>query len=300
MEAHPEEIARQIALHEWGLWAAIRPQEFLNNAWVKPGKEENAKHIVAMIHASNARTNWVCTEILSHSDLKSRALCLNKFIAVAEHSLALNNYNAVMEIFAALQCAPIHRLKQTWELLTPKSWETYDRLKKLWGAEGNWAALRETLRKVTPPCIPYLGFFLTDMTFINDGNPDCIPGTRLVNFSKWRTVAGVLKEVMRFQEHPMNFKPVRFIQDFLRYAPIMDPDQQWDKSVAIEESRKKNAKDKKLLEKLAKEIERKEKRVRRLRKPGQEDVDEDERALSPAPESTAVSAPLPAPPSVAM
>lgn len=284
-DAHPEEIARQIAMIEWSLWQAIRPQEFMNNAWVKPGKDEKAPHIIAMIKASNFRTNWVCSEILKYSERKARALALNKFVAIAERSLAINNYNAVMEIYAALQSAPIHRLRATWELLTPKAQETYDQLKKLWGAEGNWATLRETLRRVVPPCIPYLGFFLTDVTFINEGNPDFIPGTRLINFSKWRTVAAVMKEVMRFQETPMNFRPIRWIVEAL-HTPAMDPDQQWDRSIALEESRKKgSSKDKKLTEKLTKEIVKEEKKSRRLRKPGAEDED------SSAPSSSASSTP---------
>ena len=239
LETPPEEVARQIAAVEWELWQRIRLPEFVNKAWSGPDKDTVAANVIAMIRESNQRMNWVCCELLAHSDLKTRGLALNRLVAVAEHSLRLQNYNAVLEIYAALQMSAVFRLKQTWALLTPHSLETMDTLKHLWGGEGNWANLREKLATVAPPCIPYLGLFLTDMTFIADGNPSTIPGTDLINFGKWRTVAAVLKTVARFQKVPITFAHVPEIRAFLAVPPALDEDQQWDRSSALEDSKKK-------------------------------------------------------------
>lgn len=47
--------------------------------------------------------------------------------------------------------------------------------------------MREALHRCDPPCIPYLGIYLTDLSFIEEGTPDFTPDG-LLNFSKMRMV----------------------------------------------------------------------------------------------------------------
>lgn len=47
--------------------------------------------------------------------------------------------------------------------------------------------MREALHRCDPPCIPYLGIYLTDLSFIEEGTPD-FTSDGLLNFSKMRMV----------------------------------------------------------------------------------------------------------------
>ena len=61
----------------------------------------------------------------------------------------------------------------------------------------SFRGLRNCLRSADPPCVPYLGMYLTDLTFIEDGNPDTVDG--LINFVKRRLYANVIRDLQQFQ-----------------------------------------------------------------------------------------------------
>lgn len=195
-DMHPEEIARQLWILEDALWKKIQPYEFMNEAWLREDKEKRAPNITEMIFASNVRTNWMMYEILSKKDIRDRVRALDKVIYVAEAALRIHNYNAVMEIYAALQSSAVHRLKRTWELLAPEAWEAFDKIAKFVSSTGNFQNYREALKNdynEGTPVIPYLGMYLTYLTFVNQGNPNLIPDTDMINFNKWRSVSTIIQ-----------------------------------------------------------------------------------------------------------
>ena len=50
--------------------------------------------------------------------------------------------------------------------------ERLQRLHAVMSVDHNYRAYRLALRQATPPCVPHIGKFLQDLTFIDDGNPD--------------------------------------------------------------------------------------------------------------------------------
>ena len=76
-------------------------------------------------------------------------------------------------------------------------------LDKLVKPEKGHAALRKAMRDAASgPAVPYLGLYLTDLTFIEDGNPDFISegGQQMVNLGKCHMVGKALAEVRQFQK----------------------------------------------------------------------------------------------------
>ena len=54
--------------------------------------------------------------------------------------------------------------------------------------DGRFRNMREALHRCDPPCIPYLGMYLTDLSFIEEGTPN-FTDDGLLNFSKMRMVS---------------------------------------------------------------------------------------------------------------
>jgi len=98
--------------------------------------------------------------------------------------------------------------------LSKDKMKLFEDLMSLMAPEANFNKLRRHLHQnISPPCIPYLGMYLTDLTFIEEGNPDMIG--ELINFDKRRRVAVVIKEIQGYQQDPYCLKEVPIIRGFL-------------------------------------------------------------------------------------
>jgi son of sevenless-like protein len=61
-----------------------------------------------------------------------------------------------------------------------------------------------------------VGVYLTDLTFLEDGNPNTLNNRQeLINFDKRRKVAAVIKEIQQYQITPYNFRDEQTIRDYL-------------------------------------------------------------------------------------
>lgn len=89
-------------------------------------------------------------------------------------------------MISGLQFHYIFRLKNTWAGLPEKGWDMWEELQNIFKPDQNFANLRLALSTAPLPSIPYLGMYLSDLTFI-DNEPNFIDSSKsLVNFSKMR------------------------------------------------------------------------------------------------------------------
>ncbi|KAJ6248620.1 ras guanine nucleotide exchange factor i-related [Anaeramoeba flamelloides] len=227
-----EEIARQLTLLEFNIYQKIRPPELLNLAWSKTKLKYRAPNVIALIHRFNEVSAWVVTTILKHERVRERARIIMSFCKIAEYLRSLNNYNGVMAIVSGFENSAIWRLKYTFEEVPKRNHEIIQELKKELSSDNSYRYYRSLLRKVDPPCIPYLGVYLTDLTFIEEGNPDFIDG--LINFSKRRLIYDVIFEIQNFQNKCYNLQPIQQIVSFLEKLPILDEKECYSKSLKYE------------------------------------------------------------------
>lgn len=96
-----------------------------------------------------------------------------------------------MAILAALNSSTISRLTRTWDGLSVKYKVLLEGLRKATEHTRNYAEYRGALRRAMPPALPFLGLYLTDLTFCYEGNPSTRaskldPELKLINFDRYR------------------------------------------------------------------------------------------------------------------
>ncbi|KAF8960497.1 hypothetical protein BGZ46_001548, partial [Entomortierella lignicola] len=219
MDLDPLELARQLTIMEAGYYNKIKPIECLAKAWASDDPELSAKavNIKKIIETSNYYSNWINEIVLSEKEVKKRAAIIKQLVVLAERLRQLNNFSMLSATTAALSQSPIHRLKRTWELVPTKTMNSLAALQQVTSSAKNWAEYRAELHSVNPPCVPFIGVYLTDMVMIQDGNPDYLRRTdNHINFYKRVGTAQVIREIQQYQSVPYCLTVVPEIQTFIR------------------------------------------------------------------------------------
>ncbi|XP_064164855.1 rap guanine nucleotide exchange factor 1b isoform X6 [Anguilla rostrata] len=203
------EVADQLTLLDAELFYKIEIPEVL--LWAKEQNEEKSPNLTQFTEHFNNMSYWVRSIIIQQEKAQDREKLLLKFIKIMKHLRKLNNFNSYLAILSALDSAPIRRLE--WQKQTSEGLEEYC---TLIDSSSSFRAYRAALADVEPPCIPYLGLILQDLTFVHLGNPDLIDGK--VNFSKRWQQFNILDSMRRFQQVHYELKRnddiVSFFNDF--------------------------------------------------------------------------------------
>ncbi|XP_072287950.1 rap guanine nucleotide exchange factor 1 isoform X3 [Pyxicephalus adspersus] len=206
---HSHEIAEQLTLLDAELFYKIEIPEVL--LWAKEQNEEKSPNLTQFTEHFNNMSYWVRSIIMLQEKAQDRERLLLKFIKIMKHLRKLNNFNSYLAILSALDSAPIRRLE--WQKQTSEGLAEYC---TLIDSSSSFRAYRAALSEVEPPCIPYLGLILQDLTFVHLGNPDHIDGK--VNFSKRWQQFNILDSMRRFQqvhyEIRRNDEIISFFNDF--------------------------------------------------------------------------------------
>ncbi|XP_045865526.1 ras-specific guanine nucleotide-releasing factor 1 isoform X2 [Meles meles] len=208
------EIAEQLTLLDHLVFKKIPYEEFFGQGWMKLEKNERTPYIMKTTKHFNDISNLIASEIIRNEDINARVSAIEKWVAVADICRCLHNYNAVLEITSSMNRSAIFRLKKTWLKVSKQTKALIDKLQKLVSSEGRFKNLREALKNCDPPCVPYLGMYLTDLAFIEEGTPNYTEDG-LVNFSKMRMISHIIREIRQFQqtaykiEHQVKIKSLR-------------------------------------------------------------------------------------------
>ena len=237
LDFDPLELARQLTLKVSRIFCSVLPEELLGCEWTKKSGSL-ALNVRAMSSLSTDLANLVAASVLRPEDHRTRAKIIKQWVKVSARCLELHNYDSLMAIVCSLNSTALMRLRRTWECVSAKTKLLLDGLKDLVDCSKNYTTLRGRLAGLMPPCLPFVGIYLTDLTFVDAGNqamrmlphsssstslssaasastvstastarttllspPDSGPcsGMPVINFDKHVKTARIISELQRFQ-----------------------------------------------------------------------------------------------------
>eukprot|EP00794_Sanderia_malayensis_P009802 gene9802-10807_t len=196
---YPIKVADDLTILEHYLYGKISTREFMKCAWTKKDKEEQAPYITKISRRFNQVSGMVAHEVIHSGTENERAARIEFWIAVAARCRDLNNFNSVLQITSGLMKSSVYRLKKSWELVNKQLREVLNDLQSLVSADNCFGKLREAIHNCNPPCVPFIGFYLTDLLFMDERAPNR-DETELINFAKMSKISRAIREIRQYQQ----------------------------------------------------------------------------------------------------
>jgi len=175
-----------------------------------------------MVDRFNQVSYWVSSEVVMQTDLKKRQTLLKKFITIAEQMKEIGNFNGLMEIIGGLNSMPVHRLKSSWEQVPKNLTDSFAQLNLLMDNINNYSNYRNAIKNANLPALPYLGVYLRDVIFLDEGNLDFVDKEKkLLNFEKLQLLGSTFCDVKRFQSRAFTFYENESLTACLKNLPVL-------------------------------------------------------------------------------
>ncbi|KAK1229850.1 cell division cycle- protein [Marasmius sp. AFHP31] len=216
----PPDLARQLTLIEIRLFRKLRPIEFLHRAYSQQS-ENFVDNIAPIIQTCNRMINWTVSSVLSKPRSRQRGAIARHLISVADQCRILNNFSSMMAIMTGLNAPPIRRLKRTWAHVPQQYMARFGVCEIALNNHRNSKKHLEALSLTLPACVPFIGVPLIALTFIEENNPNTLPGNSndLINFEKRRMSFDVIDRMDRIRQWQVqssyNLQAVPAIQKYI-------------------------------------------------------------------------------------
>jgi len=174
-----------------------------------------------MISRFNSISFWVAKMILTEEKLKQRVKIVIKVIKIAHTLFRLGSFNSLLAVLSGLNHSAVYRLKFTMEEIPSSLGDHVQKCNELFSSDKGYKNYRAHIHKINPPLIPYLGVYLTDLTFMEEGNSDTM-GNNLINFKKREMIFSVIMEIQQYQHQAYIFDAQSRLIQYLADLPVIE------------------------------------------------------------------------------
>ncbi|KAF7307282.1 hypothetical protein MIND_00522100 [Mycena indigotica] len=236
----PGDIAEQLALLEFKLYAKLTSQECIAYSKIQSGSK--VQRLTTFCSTHDKLAAWVKTSILTNEALGKRADTVDFWIKVAEKCRNLNNFASMSAVINALSSTVISRLHLTWAHVGRKA--VLEGLVKYNDPTGGFSGYRSLLAGADGPTVPFIGMYLTDIVHIADQFSDKelpeLQGQKEIVFLQRQRWYEVVQVMLKAQQKPYliaeSESTMNFIWGHLRMDSLKDQTWFWEKSQEVQQS----------------------------------------------------------------
>ncbi|XP_065918716.1 rap guanine nucleotide exchange factor 1-like [Dysidea avara] len=213
-------FAKQMTLLDAGYFYKLDIYEML--CWAAEADEEKSPGLTKFTEHFNNVSQWTKTLILDRSlDKKGRERVMLYFISIMKSLRHINNFNSYLAILSAIESASISRLEWSEKVI-----KNLEEPRALIDNKGSFKAYRDAFGTATPPCIPYIGLYLQDLTFINMVGDKLEDDKSCINFNKRWKQYNTVDKIRLAQTKQYTIDPdheiLIFFRDFENHLPDSD------------------------------------------------------------------------------
>ncbi|XP_062515023.1 uncharacterized protein LOC134190584 isoform X2 [Corticium candelabrum] len=226
-EFKSRQLAEQMTLLDMKFFQNIEAHEML--LWAEEQNEERNPSLTAFTGHFNNVSGWCRTRLIESKDSKEREKVALKLLKVMRHLKLMNNFNSYLAILSAMDSAAISRLDWSDEVV-----KGLEEPHALIDNTSSFKAYRTALREAKSPCIPYIGMFLQDLTFLHLGSPSFLDKNekKFVNFTKRWKQFNVLKKIRQCQQVEYQFeRDETVVQVFNKFENYLGDEQIYQRSL---------------------------------------------------------------------
>lgn len=181
----PGEVAKQMTILDADYFYQVDISEMLY--WAKEHNEEKCPKLTMFTMHFNSVSLWCQTRLLEKDlEWKKREKLMLFFISIMKALREYSNFNSYLAILSAIESANVSRLEWSDRIM-----KGLEEPRALIDSRGSFKNYRQAFAQTKPPCIPYIGLYLQDLTFLEE-QPTRLEDGVSINFGKrWKQFKSV-------------------------------------------------------------------------------------------------------------